>query len=237
MATTELIDLDIDDGIYYPSSDGEPIAETPTHVRCMVWLFEALEDFFRDQPDMYIAINMNWYWEKGNPKARRDPDVMVIPGVEAKDRNSFRSWNEGGAIPTVCFEMASKKTWKKAIGVVKDDYEVNGVKEYFIFDPRFQFLEDPLLGFRLVKGRYTPIRWEMEGGMISRQLGVRLAPEGEILRVVDRATGEKVLTRRERIEQERRLAEQERARAQELLNENERLRAMLRGQGRSPNGG
>jgi Uma2 family endonuclease len=243
MSTAEAIDLDVEDGVYYPSSDGKPMAETPTHARCMVLLFQALEDYFRDRPEMYIAINMNWYWQKGNPKARRAPDVMVIPDVQPKDRNSFRSWNEGGAIPAVCFEMASKRTWRKSIGPVKDDYEANGVKEYYIFDPRFQFLEDQLLGFRLAKGRYVPIRWEMDGGMISRQLGVRLVPEGELLRVVDLATNEKVLTRKERVDRERARAEQEslraeqeRARARELLDENQRLRAMLRSQGKSSQG-
>lgn len=245
------IDLDIDDGVYYPSSDGKPMAETPDHARCMVLLFQALEDYFRDQPAMYVAMNMNWYWEKGNRKACRGPDVMLIPGVEQKKtRNSFRSWNESGLVPAVCFEMASKKTWKKNLGEVKDDYESHGVKEYFLFDPQFQFLDTPLIGFRLHRGRYVAIPYEGDGSLISRQLGLRALPAGLLLRLYDLKTGELILIKDERIEQERQRAEQERQRAEQerqraeraesradqLAVEVDRLRRMLAESGTAPNG-
>lgn len=233
MPTTELLDLDVDDGVYYPSSDGKPMAETPAHARCMVLLFQALEDYFRSQPDTYLAINMNWYWEQGNAMARRAPDVMVIPGVGQKDRNSFRSWNEGGAVPAVCFEMASKRTWKANLGGVRLDYERNGVREYFVFDPRFQFLDQPLVGFRLVKGRYVSIRTEMDGGMTSNQLGLRFLPEGEHLRVIVAATGERLLTRQERIRQQETSVAEEKARAEQLEAEIERLKAQIKSSGKT----
>lgn len=230
------IDLDIDDGVYYPSSDGKPMAETPDHVACMVSIFQTLETHFRTRPDVYVAINMNWYWEKGNRKARRDPDVMVIPGVVQKDRNSFRSWNEGGALPAVCFEMASQKTWKNNLGKAKDDYEAQGVKEYFIFDPRFQFLETPLLGFRLRKGHYVAIPEEADGSLLSRQLGLSVLPEGLSLRFIDRNIGQPILTKDEQIEREYQRAEQERQRADSLAVEVDRLRRMLAESGTAPNG-
>ena len=222
-------DLDYDEGIYYPSSDGEPLAETPAHARCLVLLFQALEDFFRSRPDVYVAMNMNWYWERGNPKARRAPDVMVIPRIGHKVRNSIRSWNEGGAVPTVCFEMASKKTWKKSLGAVKADYEANGVKEYFIFDPRFQFLEEPLIGFRLQRGRYVQLASDLDGGMVSQQLNVCIVPEGEYLRLIDAVTGERVLTKDERIAKEE-------ARADALATEVAQLKAQFRSAGKPANG-
>ncbi|HKB04874.1 MAG TPA: Uma2 family endonuclease [Gemmataceae bacterium] len=230
MATRLKDDPDVEHGVYYPSSDGEPMAETPVHARCMVLLFQALEDFFRDRPDVYVALNMNWYWEEGNPRARRAPDVMVVPGVGQRERNSFRSWNEGGAVPAVCFELASKKTWRANLGPVRDDYEAQGVREYFIFDPRVQFLDEPLMGFRLRRGRYDPIRPDHDGGMMSRQLNVRLVPEGEFLRLIDQRTGKPVLTKDERIAQET-------ARADALAAEVERLKAQLKASGKSPNGG
>lgn len=220
---------DVEDGVYYPSEDGKPMAETPVHARCMVLLFQALEDFFRSRPDGYVALNMNWYWEQGNPRARRAPDVMVIPGVGQRDRNSFRSWNEGGAVPAVCFELASLKTWRANLGPVRDDYEAQGVREYFIFDPRVQFLDDALTGYRLRGNRYVPLRPDREGGMVSRELNVRLVPEGEMLRLIDRTSGEPVLTRDERI-----AAEQ--AKVEELAAEVARLKAQLRAAGKSTNG-
>jgi Uma2 family endonuclease len=229
MATRLAGDPDVEDGIYYPGSDGKPMAETPVHARCMVLLFQALEDFFRTRPEVYVALNMNWYWEQGNPRARRAPDVMVIPGVGQRDRNSFRSWNEGGSVPAVCFELASLKTWRANLGAVRDDYEAQGVREYFIFDPRVQFLDDALTGYRLRGARYVPLRPDREGAMESRQLNLRLVPEGEMLRLIDLTSGERVLTRDERIAQEM-------ARADALAAEVARLKAQLKAAGKSANG-
>jgi Uma2 family endonuclease len=229
MAAIDTLDPDLDNGVYYPSSDGKPMAETPVHARCMVLLFQALEDFFRTRSDVYVALNMNWYWEEGNPRARRAPDVMVIPGVGHRERNSFRSWNEGGAVPAVCIELASRKTWQANLGPVRDDYEAQGVREYFIFDPRVQFQDEPLMGFRLRRGRYAPIRPDREGGMDARQLNLRLVPEGELLRLIDLATGERVLTKDERIAKET-------SRADTLAAEVARLKALLKATGKSGNG-
>jgi Putative restriction endonuclease len=101
---------DLEDGVLYPSSDGKPMAETDFHVLAIRWLLDALEDVFKDRDDIYIAGNVNWFWQRGNPRRRRSPDAMVVVGVEKGPRRSFRSWNEGGAVPAVCFEMASART-------------------------------------------------------------------------------------------------------------------------------
>jgi Uma2 family endonuclease len=243
MATRLANNPDVEDGIYYPSEDGKPMADTPVHARCMVLLFQALEDFFRARPKVYVAMNMNWFWEKGNPRACRAPDVMVIPGAGQRDRNSFRSWNEKGKIPAVCFEMASLKTWRANIGAVREDYEAQGVREYFIFDPRVQFLDDALTGFRWNGGRYDSLPPDDDGGMISRQLNLRLVPEGDMLRLIDLASGERILTRDERIAQEAQRANEQAARANEqaaraesLAAEVARLKAQLKAAGRSTNG-
>ena len=117
MATRLADDLDVEDGVYYPSSDGKPMAETPVHARCMVLLFQALEDFFRTRPEVYVALNMNWYWEQGNPRARRARDVMVIPGVgPAEIGTRSGAGTRTGQFPPCASSMASLKTWKKNLG-------------------------------------------------------------------------------------------------------------------------
>lgn len=136
---------------FYPSSDGESMAETPIHVQAIHLLHEALEDFFRHRPDVFIASDIFWYWKKGNRKTRISPDVMVVPNVAQRqiyERRSFFSWIEN-AQPAVVFEMASPGTWKKDLGSKYATYEKLGVEEYFIFDPEFLYLDEPLLGFRL----------------------------------------------------------------------------------------
>ncbi len=59
-----------------------------------------------------------------------------------------------------------------------------------------------------------------DGSLISKQLGMRLVPEGEILRLIDLATGQPILTPTEQ-------AERERQRAESLEAEVRRLQALL----------
>lgn len=230
MATRLADDPDVEDGIYYPSSDGKPMAETDFHVLAIRLLLDALDDVFAARDDAYVAGNVYWYWEEGNRRRRRAPDAMVVFGVEKGLRRSFRSWKEGGAVPAVCFEMASQRTWKKNLEEVREDYEAAGVREYFVFDPTRQYLkEGPLVGFRRRGRRFQRIRPDQVGGMVSEELGLCLVPEGTMLRLVRPGTGERVLTRAEQTAAER-------ARTSALEAEVARLKAELKSAGKSPNG-
>jgi Uma2 family endonuclease len=210
---------DVEDGVYYPSSDGKPMAETGIHVTAILMLYQALEDFFRGRDDVYLAANMFWYWEKGNPKARRAPDVMVVTSVPAEpQRRSFRSWQEG-AVPAAIFEITSKKTWRNDLTTKHQLYRDLGVREYFIFDPDDKFVRPALTGFRLRSGGYEPIAWDEENRLPS-DLGFLAKAEGQTLRLFDAQSGQPILTREEAV-----AAEVERGRA--LMAENQRLRALL----------
>jgi len=61
----------------YPTTDGQPMAETEIHLLAMLHLIGALRYFFRQQKDVYVIGNMLFYYHKGDPQARRAPDVMV----------------------------------------------------------------------------------------------------------------------------------------------------------------
>jgi Uma2 family endonuclease len=222
MATVAQDDPDVENGVYYPCSDGKPMAETDMHWDAIALLKQALEDYFESTSDVYVSSDIYWFWEEGNPKARRAPDVFIVRGVEKKKRRSFRSWNESGAIPCVCFETLSAKTWKRNLGAVKDDYETQGVREYFLFDPTRQYVNSGLLGFRLRGGKYRSIRADRDGSMTSAELGLRMAPEGDMLRLIDATTGTAIPTRAER--------------ASALVAEVERLKAQLRKASKSGNG-
>jgi Uma2 family endonuclease len=211
---------EVEQETFYPSEDGEPLAETPIHVLAIMLLFQALQDFFRARPDVYIAAKMFWYWEKGNPEARRDPDIMVIPGVEPGDRRSFISWKENGAIPAVIIEVTSEKNWRENLCERRELYEELGVKEYYLFDPEAEYLRPPLQGFLLGERGYRNLRPAEDRSLTSQELGLRLVAEDRMLRLIDARTGERVLTREEQIAE----AQQ---RAQTLEAEVARLRALL----------
>lgn len=212
----------------YPDADGRPMGDTDFHAVAQIWLREALEDFFALVRDVYIATNLLLYYRLGDPKARRDPDVLVARGVVGKHRRrSFRVWEEG-VLPCTLFEIASKHTWRNDLGVKRRLFAEIGVPEYFVFDPHYRYLKPAFQGFRTRKGQSVPMKPARDGSLVSRQLGLRMVPEDAMLRLYDLQTGNRVLTRLEQAEQEKQRAEQERHRADDLESEVKALRAELK---------
>jgi Uma2 family endonuclease len=224
---------DYEDGTYYPSSDGKPMAETGIHVHALLMLYHLLQIFYKDRSDVLITGNQFWYWEKGNPKARRAPDVMVVKGVPSEPpRRSYRMWLEGNTLPAAIFEMSSRKTIEKDLGVKFQLYERLGVHEYFMFDPDRRVLRPALQGYRLTAGKYEQI--PMIDETLESDLGLRLRIEGQILRLSDLQSGKPVLfpseeaaLERERAEEAVRQAELESQRNKVLATEIERLKNEL----------
>lgn len=223
--------------VVYPSSDGQPMAETWLHVRAIMWLHQALEDFFRGRPDVFIASDIFWYWEEGNRSACLSPDVMVVTGVQPRDpreRRSFFSWEEGGVAPSVVFEMASENTWQNDVEDKFDRYEELGVREYFLFDPEGLYLVPVLQGYRLRGSAYRRIRTSA----LESVLGFGMRAEDTMLRLIDGRTGQPIPTRAEAADAARAAADAaqtaldaEKQRADALAAEVERLKRLLGGAG------
>lgn len=191
----------------YPDSDGEPMGETDYHLIALIYLYNALRDWFRLQDNVYVAGDMLLYYEEGNPKARRGPDIMVAKGVVGKHkRRSFRTWEEG-LPPTVIIEVTSKKTRHEDEHDKPPVYASIGVKELFLFDPEGDWLRPRLQGYRLERGRYVPIRTNDAGQLFSPELGLTLAIEDHLLRLIDPAAGRLLPTSDELAEEAREAAE------------------------------
>lgn len=215
--------------IVYPDSDGEPMGETGFHVRATMHLYESLCYFFRDKTDVYIAADMFLYYEEGNPKAVKAPDVMVIKGVDNHERRIFRTWEEH-AVPCVIFEVTSKSTVIDDLVTKSFLYAALGVREYFVFDPLRDYLETQLAGFGLEGKEYVPIQADDNSSLYSKELGVLLIAKNDLLRVVDPNTNELIPGFNEAMtiaEQEAQRAEQERLRAEAAEAELARLRALI----------
>jgi Uma2 family endonuclease len=223
---------------FYPSSDGEPMAETGAHVLVMVTSIGLLRQHYRQRADVYVTGNIFLYYEQGNPAARRSPDVMVVKGVPSTpERRSFKTWEEK-AVPAVVIEATSDQTKEEDQGPKKELYERLGVREYFLFDPQHDYLPRPLVGYRLIRheeesaggngngevvGAYEELPCDAEGGMVSAELGLRLVPDGEELALFDYRTGARLLGLAEvhqRAEEESRRREQ----AERTAGEQQRLR-------------
>ncbi len=106
------------------------------------------------------------------------------------------------------WECERGRLGKKELPLYRD---VLKVSEYFLFDPRSEYLNPPLQGFRLVGGDYVPIE-PVAGRLPSEVLGLHLEHDGAHLRLFDPATNQWLPTRLERAEAaevvQRRLAEE-----------------------------
>ena len=183
--------------VEYPSGDGKPMAETELHLKDMIDTIQVLDDYFADQPNVYVCGNLLLYYEEGNPRKHVAPDVLVALNVPKQpNRDYYLVWKEKKA-PDFIVEITSKSTKKEDLktkfGIYRDILKVS---EYFLFDPRAEYLEPPLQGFRLVGGDYVPIE-PIAGRLPSGVLGLHLERDGEQLRLFDPASGQRLLTRLE----------------------------------------
>ncbi len=167
---------------YLPESDGKPMAETDSHRKLMMGLLEGLEDFFRDDPLVYVSGNIFFYYlDEDGERQSVSPDVMVIRGVPKKNRRYYKLDDEG-RVPEVIIELMSRSTKLEDLGSKKVLYASLGVREYFVFDPLKEVSSTMLRGFRLEQGEYTP----MVGARLrSEALGLELLVENESLRLFD----------------------------------------------------
>jgi Uma2 family endonuclease len=201
--------------IYYPESDGKPMAETELHADVMVDLKHALQARYAGDPDVQVGGNLLLYYEEGNPRASVSPDVYLTRGIPKGRRDTYLLWEEG-LPPCFVVEVTSKSTAGEDLRRKKALYEKLGVEEYFLFDPREEYLHPCLQGYRIVNGRYQSIPVEEDGSLRSRTTGLLLRPEGTDLRLIDAETGERFLGHME--ECEARQAAEDRARVVEERN-------------------
>jgi Uma2 family endonuclease len=186
--------LPLEREIEYPTSDGQPMAETTLHRKVMSSLIGGLERRYAATADVWVGGNLLLYYVEGNPAKSVSPDVMLARGVKGKhDRDLWLLWEEG-VPPALVFEITSRSTRREDTGRKKDLYEKLGVSELILFDPYGEYLKPRLQGFRLDRdGRYHPTPLYPDGSLDLKTTGLMVRPEGEHLRLVDPATGEKLL--------------------------------------------
>ncbi len=219
---------------YYPSSDGKPVAETYDHLYAILMILEVLRQFLQGQQATVLA-NQFLYYAEGNSKLRVAPDVMVIFGVEPGGRDNYKIWEEG-QVPKVIFEITSKSTQNEDLEHKKILYEQLEVQEYWLFDPKGEWITDQLVGYQLIDDslqadairHYSPIE-----DLQSKALNLQLQIEGKLIGFYRLDTGEKLLLPAELAQalqvqtMARSEAEQRAAVAEQQLTQERQLRAEL----------
>ncbi|MBE8969915.1 Uma2 family endonuclease [Nostocales cyanobacterium LEGE 12452] len=209
--------------VFYPSSDGEPLAESYAHLCALLATLEVLRQYLLDRQATVLS-NQFLYYAQGFPRLRVAPDVMVIFNVAPGGRDNYKIWEEG-QVPVVIFEMTSEGTKNQDTGFKKTLYEQLGVLEYWLFDPKGEWIKEKLQGYRLRGEVYEPITDSR-----CEPLQLRLQIEGQLIGFYREDTGEKLLIPEELAE----ALKQERLAREQAESQVERLKEQLRSLGVDP---
>ncbi|MCC3490569.1 MAG: Uma2 family endonuclease [Microcoleus sp. PH2017_25_DOB_D_A] len=231
--------------IIYPSSDGQPMAESTIQYKLIVKIKEGCESLFKNDPNVFVAADLLWYPVEGRPDISQAPDTMVIFGRPKGERPSYMQFLEENIAPQVVFEIRSHNDRQTKMNKKLSFYQRHGVEEYYLYDPERNELE----GWQRIEGNLEVI--EPMEGWISPRLGVRfelgedgleiyrpdgqrflsyaeLEEQGELNRQRAEQEAQRAEEAIQRAEQESQRAEQERQRAEEAVQRAERLAAKMR---------
>ena len=181
--------------VFYPSSDGKPMAENMWQADVIVY---ATIELRSARSNALVAADILVYPERGNNRNSIAPDVLAALGIGTDNRSSYCVWKEGKP-PDWVLEVASPGTEEKDRVCKLRRYAAMGVPEYWLFDPKgdaYPRGTPRLQGLELVDGAYQPLESRLAAGerravrMIrSKVLRLDVYAEGALLRFRDAATG------------------------------------------------
>jgi Uma2 family endonuclease len=184
--------------VEYPTGDGKPLAETPTHRDNLLGTIQMLRRYFRGDHSLHISGNMTMYYVEGDKRRHVSPDVFVTLGIGDHNREAYLTW-EAGKGPDFVVEVTSKSTKREDLKTKFSLYQdVLEVREYFLFDPYGEYLKPPLQGYRRSRGKYTAIE-PINGRLPSEVVGLHLERDGSMLRLYDPKVGSWVMSDEEAV--------------------------------------
>lgn len=212
--------------VEYPTRDGRPMGETDDHRDEMKdYAINVLKDHFKDDPQVYVSGNNFIYYTEGDTADCVSPDTYVVKGVPKHQRDVFKVWEEGGRIPCFVLEVTSRGTRREDLGDKMTKYRDDlRAEEYFLFDPRGEWIPERLRGYALKGGTYQPIVPSSSGRLVSSSLGLDVGVRDGHLRFFVPGATEPLPTPDERAELERGRAERSEAEVRRLRAELESLR-------------
>ncbi len=207
--------LPITTEVFYPDSDGQPMASNTEQYRWIVTIKENLDWLL---PDAFVAGDLFWYPIEGRSDISVAPDVMVALGRPKGKRLSYRQWQEEGTAPQVVFEILSPSNTRKEMEQKLLFFNRHGVEEYYLYDTE----DYSLSGF--VRGEFGLEHILEMADWVSPLLKIRFDRSGDELALI-RPDGtpflsyQAVIQKAESAEQRAELAEQKAAKLAEKLRE------------------
>lgn len=226
---------DYEDGVFYPSSDGKPMANETEHFEWITMVKEGLTALFADNPNVLVVGDLLWYPVKGHPRITVAPDVMVVVGRPAGARRSYKQWQEDNTPPHVVFEFLSPSNTDAEMAHKAAFFDKYGVEEYYLYDIE----TGELSGLMRYSDRDSEEGLEMipnMHGWVSPRLGIRFEMEHDGL-VIYKPNGERFesfLQVTRRLEQSQEQLAQSISRAETAESRAQTLAEKLRSLGINP---
>ncbi len=187
--------------VFYPESDGEPMADNTRQFHWIQLIASNLQILFADRDDVFTCGNQFWYPVEGHPDITQAPDVYVVFGRPKGDRSSYKQWEEDDRPMQVVFEILSPRNTGPEMRAKYEFYEEHGVEEYYLYDPETNSLKIFLRNGTVFR------RQDRVEGFVSPRVGIRFDLSGPEL-VIRYPDGRPFLTA-EQFDQARREAEEQ----------------------------
>ncbi len=168
----------------------ETVTESTLHLKTGHYLYGALSLRYSDREDVFVGSNQFVFWEEGKKDVRQSPDLFVCFGARNIDRLSYRVWED--VVPQVIIELTSRSTKYTDLGEKKGVYEVRGVEEYYLFDPRAEYIPERLIAFHNGPSGFQRIPSRKR--VYSPRLDLDLRVEKKSLRLLLPGTGQRLRT-------------------------------------------
>ena len=163
--------------IFYPETDGLPMAENTLQFFWIVVLYGNLAAFFRDRDNVFVSGNQFWYPVQGHPEIVIAPDVYLVFGRPKGHRPSWKQWEEDNVPLTVVFEVRSPSNTDQEMADKRAFYNRHGVEEYYLYDPHQN-------QFDCFLRRGTSLRRQRRRrSVVSPRLGIRFDLSGDEMAV------------------------------------------------------
>jgi Uma2 family endonuclease len=243
--------IDVDE-LDYPTSDGQPMAESMLQWEWIVLLKLNIDRILKYPEDVLIASDNLVYPVRGSTKICIAPDCYIAFGRPRGLRGCYKVWLEENVFPQVVMEVLSPSNTPREMEAKRQFYERYGSEEFYIIDPEVNSVKI----FIRHEQRLVPVATPME--FVSPRLGVRFAvndqqelevvgPDERVFynyrkseEIADAERGraeierERAYQERMKADAERQKAEAERQKAETAVIAKEKLAAKLRELGIDP---
>lgn len=182
----------------YPVDDS--VGQSQKHTEQRMDLYGTLRDWCLHHGLGEVFSDLFMPYREGQRNKVVCPELMVALRAERReDRLSYKLWEH--PTPDFVLEATSNSTWQADVEAKKRLYRDLGVREYWLFDPTGERINERLRGYRLRRtsgeravdeyGRVRENRW---GRLASEVLRLELCLRDDDLRLYDPSAGELLLT-------------------------------------------